>query len=77
MSLTQIARLLIILGVILLFVGGLIYITARYGFPLGNLPGDIRFKRGNFSCFIPLTTTILLSIVFTLLLNLIIRLYNR
>lgn len=77
MSLAQIARLLIILGVIILIVGGLLYFAAQFGLPLGKLPGDIRFKRGNFTCFIPLASTILLSILLTLILNLIIRLFNR
>ena len=36
--------------------------------PLGRLPGDIAIRRGNFSFYFPLTTSIILSVVFTLLL---------
>jgi hypothetical protein len=70
----NIARILIITGVMLVLVGGLVYLAARAGLPLGRLPGDIRIGNGNFTCFVPLATTLLLSIVLTILLNLIIRL---
>jgi hypothetical protein len=42
--------------------------------PLGRLPGDIRIGNENTTCFIPLATSLFLSIVLTILLNLIIRL---
>ncbi len=38
------------------------------GVPLGRLPGDIAVRRGNFSFYFPLTTSIVMSIVLTLLL---------
>jgi len=38
------------------------------GFPLGRLPGDFAVRRGQFSFYFPLTTSIVLSIVLTLLL---------
>ena len=37
------------------------------GIPLGRLPGDFQMRRGNFSFYFPLTTSILLSIVLTLI----------
>jgi Protein of unknown function (DUF2905) len=70
----NIARILIITGVMLVLVGGLVYLAARAGLPLGRLPGDIRLGNGNLTCFIPLATSLLLSIVLTILLNVIIRL---
>jgi Protein of unknown function (DUF2905) len=36
------------------------------GLPLGRLPGDIYVKRGGFSFYFPLTTSIVLSIILTL-----------
>jgi hypothetical protein len=69
----NIARILIITGVMLVLVGGLVYLAARSGLPLGRLPGDIRIGNENTTCFIPLATSLLLSIVLTILLNLIIR----
>jgi hypothetical protein len=37
------------------------------GLPLGRLPGDIQLRRGNFAFYFPLTTSILLSILLTLI----------
>jgi hypothetical protein len=37
------------------------------GVPFGRLPGDIQMRRGNFSFYFPLTTSILLSILLTLI----------
>ncbi len=71
------ARILVILGLVLLISGGLVYLASRINLPLGRLPGDIRIERGNFTCVFPLATSILLSIGFTLLLNLIIRWLGR
>ena len=72
-----IARLMIVLGIILLVGGGLLLLAARVGLPLGRLPGDIRIERGNFTCVFPLVTSILLSILLTILVNLLARFLNR
>jgi hypothetical protein len=71
------ARILIILGLILVVTGGLVYLLARVGLPVGHLPGDIRIQTENFTCFFPLTTMIIVSVVLTIILNLIVRLLNR
>ncbi len=59
------ARTLIILGLVLVVVGALWPWLSRLG--LGRLPGDIIINRGNFRFYFPLTTSILVSIVITLL----------
>lgn len=56
-------RTLIILGLLLAAVGLLITL----GLPIGRLPGDITIRRGNFSFYLPLATSIVASIVLTLL----------
>ncbi|MFQ5576953.1 MAG: DUF2905 domain-containing protein [Anaerolineae bacterium] len=68
----------------LLIIGGAIALTGlgfmaagRFLPWLGRLPGDIHLQRGNVSCFFPLATAILLSILLTVVLNLIIRFLNR
>lgn len=71
------ARIIIITGVILIGVGGLIFLATRTGLPFGRLPGDISFQTENFSCFFPIVSGIILSIVLTILLNLVIRIINR
>ena len=55
-------RLLIALGLVLAVVGVLI----NLGFPIGRLPGDFSIRRGNFSFYFPLATSILASIILTL-----------
>ena len=78
----QIGRLLLWMGLGLALMGGLLLLGTRLvnseRFPwLGKLPGDIRVERKGFSCYFPLATSILVSLVLTLLLNLIARLLRR
>jgi len=56
-------RILIILGLVLAAVGLLITL----GLPIGRLPGDITIRRGNFSFYFPLATSIVASIILTIL----------
>ncbi len=73
----SLARVLIILGVICIIAGGLIYLAARLGLQLGRLPGDIRIERNNMTCVIALGTSILLSVILTVVLNIIARYLNK
>jgi hypothetical protein len=58
-----VGRFLIVLGIVLVVVGLLV----SFGVPIGRLPGDITYRRGNFSFYFPLTTSIIASILLTLL----------
>ena len=60
------ARFLIILGITILIFGLLWPYLGRMG--LGRLPGDILIERGNFTLYIPLMTSLLVSIVLSLFL---------
>ena len=71
------ARTLIFGGLILIGLGGLVFLMARSGLPFGRLPGDIHIQTRNFTCIFPLVTGLLLSLVLTILLNIIIRMMNR
>ncbi len=73
MSGDGLARLFIIAGLSILTIGVLIYVFGRLGISLGNLPGDIRYESEKLTCVFPLATSILLSIVLTVILNLILR----
>jgi len=68
-DLQSLGRVLVGVGVLIVLVGGVLLIFGRIPF-LGRLPGDIRVQRGNFSCFVPIATSIVLSLLLTLLLNL-------
>jgi len=67
--------MLLELGALLILLGGLLLLMGKIP-GLGHLPGDIRIQKGNFSCFFPLGTMIVVSLILTLLLNLIIRLWR-
>ena len=63
-------KILIIIGIVLVIAGIVIQLSPRL--PLfGRLPGDIVVDRGNFRMFIPITTSIILSIILTVILYLI------
>ncbi len=71
------ARTLMIGGIVLFLVGGGIYLSAKLGLPLGRLPGDIRIEREGFSFYFPLASSILVSVVLTIVLNVIVRILRK
>lgn len=73
----NLGRYLIIAGVILILIGGGAYLAGKLGLPLGRLPGDIRIEGKNGSFYFPIVTSILLSVVLTLILNIIARLFRK
>jgi hypothetical protein len=77
MDMMSIARVIIFIGLILIVVGGLFYILAKMEIPLGNLPGDIRIQGSNFTCVFALGTSILLSVLLTIFLNLLAKFLNK
>jgi hypothetical protein len=65
---TDIGRIILIFGVLLVVVGGALMLFGRF-----HMPGDLTIRTGNVTIYIPLATSIILSIVATLVLNLIFR----
>ena len=55
-------RTLIVVGLVIAAVG----LVISLGVPLGRLPGDFTYRKGSFSFYFPLTTSILVSVVLTL-----------
>lgn len=62
-----IGRTLMLTGLLLMAIGAIISLSARLPW-LGKLPGDIYLKKENFSFYFPLTTCILVSALFSLVL---------
>ena len=74
-SMNDMAKLLMVAGASLFLMGLLIFLGGRIPW-FGQLPGDIVVKRENFTLYVPLGTMILISVVLTVLLNLIGRLFR-
>ena len=72
-----IARYLMIGGIVLFLIGGGVYLAAKFGIPLGRLPGDIRIEGENGGFYFPITSSILVSIILSVLLNLISRFLKK
>ena len=77
MDLSTFARWVILAGVVIIIIGIGLWLAGRFDLPLGRLPGDIHIERGGFSCFIPLATSIILSLLLTVALNILLRFLNR
>lgn len=65
----SLAKMLILFGVVLALLGGLLLLAGKIPF-IGRLPGDFYFRGERWSFYFPLTTSILISILLTLLFSL-------
>lgn len=65
----SLGKMLILFGVVLALLGGLLLLTGKIPF-LGRLPGDIVIRREHWSFYFPLTTSIVISILLTVLFSL-------
>jgi len=61
----DLGRFMLIMGLLLVLVGVLLLLAGKLG--LGHLPGDIFIRRGSFRLYIPIASSILLSILLTVL----------
>jgi hypothetical protein len=59
-----VGKLLVVVGLLIAFAGLLVML----GVPLGRLPGDISYRRGNTTFYFPIVTSIVVSVLLTLLL---------
>ena len=72
MEFSGLGRILIFTGIFLIVFGIFFLILPKISL-LNKMPGDIYFKKGNFSFYFPLATSIIISILLTLILNFILR----
>ncbi|MBC7266716.1 MAG: DUF2905 family protein [Coriobacteriia bacterium] len=75
MDLQTFGKIIVALGLGLALLGALVWLGGRLG--LGSLPGDVRIERDGWGCYVPIASSILLSLVLTLLINLIVRFLNK
>jgi hypothetical protein len=69
----ELGKALIGLGLLLAVIGALIVIAGRFGLPLGRLPGDFAYRGKSVSIYLPLATSILISVVLSALVYLLSR----
>ena len=72
---TDIGRLLLIAGLALAAVGGLMMLLGGV-LPIGRRPGDLGFEAGGARIYVPLATGLLLSVILTVVLNILLRLFR-
>jgi hypothetical protein len=70
----DVARMLVMLGVALVVIGGIVMLLGRTGLPLGRLPGDIVYRGKSSTFYFPLASCILISVVISIVFFLIGRL---
>jgi hypothetical protein len=71
-DLGSLGKLLVVGGLVLAAVGVLLVVAGRIPF-IGRLPGDVLIQRGNTTFYFPIVTSILISIVLSLVLNVLAR----
>jgi hypothetical protein len=67
---TEIGRVLVLVGLILILAGFVCQFCGRVNLPLGHLPGDLTFKTKRLTVNFPLATSLLLSVALSALLYL-------
>jgi len=72
----EFGKTILVLGLVVALIGAGIMLAARFGLPLGRLPGDVAFRGKHVSVFFPIGTSILISIVLSLIFYLISRFHR-
>ena len=72
MAIESLGRMIIYIGVVMVVIGGFFLLMARLPW-FGRLPGDIVYQREGLKIYIPIATMILVSLIMTLLLNIVWR----
>jgi DUF2905 family protein len=70
-DLQALGRIIAGAGAVLVLVGAALWLAGRLG--LGRLPGDVVIRRGSFTFVFPIATSLLLSLIATIVLNLWLR----
>ena len=65
---TELGKLLIVLGIVLLGAGVVLTVLGRTNLPLGRLPGDIVYRGKNTTFYFPLATSLLVSVLLSIVL---------
>jgi hypothetical protein len=73
----QTAKILVLLGGVFILAGGVVYLLSRLNMNINRMPGNFVYSGENMTVYIPCAASILMSILFTVILNIIIRMMNK
>ena len=75
-GMSDLGKVLLLIGGVIVLLGLVLLVVGRVPF-LGRLPGDIAVKRGNTAFYVPIVTCLVLSVVLTILVNVVLFLLRR
>jgi len=67
LKMVELGKSVIVIGIVIVLIGLLLTFSDKLPFSLGKLPGDIVYKKENFSFYFPLTTSIIVSVLLSFL----------
>ena len=73
----QTAKILVLVGCVFILAGGVVYLLSRLNINFNRMPGNFVYNGENVTVYIPCATMILISILLTVILNVIIRMLNK
>jgi hypothetical protein len=76
MSTEELARILILLGFLVIASGLILLALGRFPV-IGNLPGDLHLQSDGVSCFVPLASMLVVSVILSILLTIVVNLLQR
>ena len=68
MNMTDLGKLLLLLGGVIILIGAVLLLAGRFSLPLGRLPGDIVYRGKHSVFYFPIVTCILVSVILSLVL---------
>ena len=77
MDFSALGKWLIFFGLGVAAIGALVWLAGKSGLPFGSLPGDIRVERPGFSFSFPLMTGVVISIILTVILNIVLWFFRK
>lgn len=76
LSFDTVGKMLLILGGVIILLGLVLLLAGKVPF-LGRLPGDIHVQTDGFTCFFPIASMVIMSLILTILINVIMRLLSK
>jgi len=73
----ELGKLLVLVGIFLTVLGTLMIVLPKLNIPLGNLPGDIKIEKDNFTFYFPIVSSLLISLVLTVIINVLISIFGK